>query len=99
MNDFLFEFQTLKSEEAMPGEHFTQNKHRIEDRSISELVGIAKGMVTTSLDYLVVGLMGNEDWAHSTFGRKIQQAIDFNAKSNTIAILAEDAWANALCSL
>ncbi len=26
----------------MPGEHFTQNKHRIEDRSISELVGIAR---------------------------------------------------------
>ncbi len=41
----------------------------------------------------------DEDWAHSTFGRKIQQAIDFNAKGNTIAILAEDAWANALCSL
>lgn len=31
--------------------------------------------------------------------RKIQQAIDFNAKGRNIAILAEDAWANALCSL
>lgn len=41
----------------------------------------------------------DEDWAHSTFGRKIQQAIDFNAKGRKIAILAEDAWANALCNL
>lgn len=53
--------------------------------------------MTKELDYLVVGLMGNEDWAHSTFGRKIQQAIDFTAKGNTIAIIAEDAWAQALC--
>ena len=69
------------------------------EKAVTDAGGIPKGSVTTSLDYLVVGLMGNEDWAHSTFGRKIQQAIDFNAKSNTIAILAEDAWANALCSL
>lgn len=69
------------------------------EKAVADAGGIPKGSVTTSLDYLVVGLMGNEDWAHSTFGRKIQQAIDFNAKGRNIAILAEDAWANALCSL
>lgn len=69
------------------------------EKAVADAGGIPKGSVTTSLDYLVVGLMGNEDWAHSTFGRKIQQAIDFNAKGKNIAILAEDAWANALCSL
>ena len=66
------------------------------EKAVADAGGIPKGSVTTSLDYLVVGLMGNEDWAHSTFGRKIQQAIDFNAKGKNIAILAEDAWANAL---
>lgn len=69
------------------------------EKAVADAGGIPKGSVTTSLDYLVVGLMGNEDWAHSTFGRKIQQAIDFNAKGRNIAILAEDAWANALCNL
>lgn len=69
------------------------------EKAVADAGGIPKGSVTSSLDYLVVGLMGNEDWAHSTFGRKIQQAIDFNTKGRNIAILAEDAWANALCSL
>jgi hypothetical protein len=40
--------------------------------------------------------MGNEDWAHSIFGRKIQKAIDYNEKNATIAIIGEDDWANAL---
>ncbi len=69
------------------------------EKAVADAGGIPKGSVTSSLDYLVVGLMGNEDWAHSTFGRKIQQAIDFNAKGRNIAILAEDAWAQALCNL
>lgn len=38
----------------------------------------------------------DEDWAHSTFGRKIQQAIDYNAKGRGINIIGEDAWANAI---
>ena len=58
--------------------------------------GVIADNVTKKLDYLVIGLMGNEDWAHSIFGRKIQKAIDYNEKNATIAIIGEDDWANAL---
>ena len=58
--------------------------------------GVIADNVTKKLDYLVIGLMGNEDWAHSIFGRKIQKAIDYNEKNATIAIIGEDDGANAL---
>jgi|WetSurMetagenome_2_1015567.scaffolds.fasta_scaffold249842_3 hypothetical protein len=38
--------------------------------------------VTAALDYLVVCGMGNPNWAFSTYGRKICEAIKFNAISD-----------------
>ncbi len=66
------------------------------EKAVLDLGGECKDKVTKDLDYLVIGLMGNEDWMHSSFGRKIQQAIDYNAKGRNINIVSEDAWANAL---
>ena len=66
--------------------------------AVARLGGTPQDKVTTRLDYLVIGSLGNEDWMHSTCGRKIQQALDFNAKGRGIAIVSEDAWAQALCA-
>lgn len=67
------------------------------EKIIVERGGIISDNVTKHLDYLVIGLMGNEDWAHSTFGRKIQKAIDYNTTKGTqIAIIGEDSWTEAL---
>lgn len=66
--------------------------------AVVRLGGKPQDKVTTRLDYLVIGSLGNEDWMHSTFGRKIQQALDFNAKGRGIAIVSEDAWTQALCA-
>lgn len=66
--------------------------------AVARLGGTPQDKVTTRLDYLVIGSLGNEDWMHSTFGRKIQQALDFNAKGRGIAIVSEDAWAQAQCA-
>ena len=66
------------------------------EKAILELGGECKDKVTKDLDYLVIGLMGNEDWMHSAFGRKIQQAIDYNKKGRDIKIISEETWANAL---
>ena len=60
------------------------------------LGGICKADVVMSLDYLVIGMMGNEDWRHSSFGSKIEKAMKFNDGGCSIAIISEDAWANAL---
>lgn len=58
--------------------------------------GVTKTEVIRSLDYLVVGIVGNEEWAHSSFGRKIQKAVDYNASGSSIAIISEQVWADAL---
>lgn len=68
------------------------------EAAVVRLGGEPQSKVTTRLDYLVIGFLGNEDWMHSSFGRKIQQALDFNAKGRGISIVSEDAWAQALCA-
>lgn len=67
------------------------------EAAVARLGGKHQSGVTTRLDYLVIGVLGNEDWMHSSFGRKVQQALDFNAKGHHIAIISEDTWAQALC--
>lgn len=67
------------------------------EKAVEEQGGIVLDRVTKGLDYLVIGLMGNEDWAHSSFGRKIQRAMEYNERNETeIAIIGEDTWTNAL---
>lgn len=78
---------------------FAFGQRRDCEAAVEQLGGCPQPRVTTTLDYLVIGFLGNEDWMHSTFGRKIQQAIDYNAKGRKIAIISEDAWAQALCAV
>jgi NAD-dependent DNA ligase len=50
------------------------------------------GSVTHHLNYLVIGEIGSRDWQHSTHGRKIEKAIDYNTHGCSIAIVAEQHW-------
>jgi len=52
--------------------------------------GNIKDNVIISLDYLVIGEFGNNDWIHSSYGRKIEKAIE-NQKgySCTTKIISE----------
>ena len=43
--------------------------------------------------FLVVGLDGSRDWLHSTFGRKIQRALELRRMGSPIQIVAESHWA------
>ncbi len=54
--------------------------------------GRSIGNITRKLDYLVVGDIGNEAWAHSTHGRKIEKAIEYNSAGCRIAIVSEEHW-------
>lgn len=53
-------------------------------QAIAEIIkdkgSIIKDKVSQSLDYLVVGELGNTDWAHSTYGRKIQIVLENKEK-------------------
>lgn len=52
--------------------------------------------ITTSLDYLVIGVIGSRDWVHSSFGRKIEKAVEYREKGHPLAIVAEEHFLKAL---
>lgn len=55
---------------------------------------VAKG-VTKNLNYLVLGTYVTDSWAHETFGRKIEKAIEYRDSGVPIVILTEEHWAQS----
>lgn len=56
--------------------------------------------IVQSLDYLVIGQVGSEDWMHSTHGRKIEKAIEYRDEQNiSLAIVSEEHWTKHLDSV
>lgn len=72
---------------------FTVGTRKQCESIIKQLGGSVGKNVTLSTDYLVIGDVGSDQWKHSSFGRKIEKAIDLrdNGKSN-IAIISEHHW-------
>jgi NAD-dependent DNA ligase len=54
--------------------------------------GMPAASVTRKLDYLVIGEIGSRDWIHSTHGRKIEKAIEYNDAGGAIVIVGEEHW-------
>jgi hypothetical protein len=52
-----------------------------------------------ALSVLVVGCLGNSDWAHTSFGRKIEAAVRLRRDGIPIAIVDERHWASQLAAL
>lgn len=66
------------------------------EQVVSGRGGLIEHAVTGSLDYLVVGLIGSRDWVHSTFGRKIEKAVELRNSGAVVAIVAEDHFSKYL---
>lgn len=49
--------------------------------------------VTKSLDYLVIGTYVTDAWAHETFGRKIEKAMQYRNNGIPLVIVSEEHWA------
>lgn len=58
--------------------------------------GLVDQGITRKLDFLVIGLIGSRDWVHSTYGTKIEKAVDYREKGIPLAIVGEDHWASFL---
>lgn len=58
--------------------------------------GIAVETITKELNYLVIGIVGSRDWAHSTFGRKIQRAVEYRARGKPLAIVSEETFVSSI---
>ena len=65
--------------------------HAIEQRG-----GEVKNSVLKSLDYLIIGGLGSDEWKHGSFGTKIENAIDYKREGLPLLIVHEDRWAAAL---
>jgi NAD-dependent DNA ligase len=50
------------------------------------------GAVSKQTRYLVIGAYATESWMHSSFGRKIEQAVEFRSKGLPISIVEENHW-------
>lgn len=55
----------------------------------------AKG-ISQKVHVLVIGNLGNEDWAHSSHGRKIEQAVHYREAGVPIQIVSEEHWVASL---
>lgn len=58
--------------------------------------GIIKNSITKDLDYLVIGTMVSQHWKHSSFGLKIQTAIEQREKTGTPYIITEKQWFDSI---
>lgn len=69
------------------------------ERAVLKRGAIAVDNVTSRLDYLVVGSIIEPTWANTTFGRKIQLAVQRQEKFGQPAIITEKQWAEAITAL
>lgn len=54
------------------------------------------GTLVRSTRYLVIGVYATDSWAHSSFGRKIEQAVAWKTAGAPISIVSEEHWVTAL---
>ncbi len=58
--------------------------------------GAAAGSLTAKTNYLVIGVYATDSWAHSSYGRKIEKAVEMKKKALPIRIIGEQHWAQCL---
>lgn len=49
-------------------------------------------MPTLKTDYLVIGTFASRDWIETSYGRKIERAVELRSEKSGIAIIGEDHW-------
>jgi hypothetical protein len=75
---------------------FSYGKRRLVREAIESRMGTVRGAVSRSTDYVIVGGVGSRDWVHSSFGRKIQEAVDLRNAGAMISIIPERHWVASL---
>lgn len=73
---------------------FAYGPRRICEEVIIERGGQVKPKVSKSVQYLVIGSIGSTDWAHTSYGRKIEEAVELRETCGGIVIVSEDHWAH-----
>lgn len=58
--------------------------------AIESLGGINAKSVTKTLNYLILGTYVTDSWAHETYGRKIEKAMNYRDEGMPIVIVTEE---------
>ena len=58
--------------------------------------GVAAKGITKKLNYLVIGTNTTQSWANTSFGRKIEKAVDYRDSGVPLAIISEACWISFL---
>ena len=66
------------------------------ERHVTSLGAVTERAVTKRTQYLVIGTFGSRDWVHTSFGRKIEKAVEYRDAGVSLAIVGEDHWAASL---
>mgnify|MGYP000050141319 CR=1 FL=1 len=80
---------------ALTGEFSSGSRAEIENL-ITSSGGIVKKGISKKIDYLVVGELGNPCWSFTTYGRKIEQALNLRKAGHPILIIGESTLLQAL---
>lgn len=73
---------------------FRFGPRRVVVDTIEQRGGRVTQMVSLMTNYLVIGEIGSRDWIHSSYGRKIEAAVDLREGGSRIAIISEENWVN-----
>lgn len=76
--------------------HFSFGTRAECESKVRGLGGFTQKGVTKKTNYVVVGEVGSESWAHSSFGRKIEKAIYLRDRGQSIFIVHEPMWRSAV---
>lgn len=66
------------------------------ERAILKHGGTAVDTISKKLDYLVIGGMIEPAWAHTTYGRKIEKAVQYQQDGSELIIVSEQQWTAAI---
>ncbi|MFC1626428.1 BRCT domain-containing protein [Pseudomonadota bacterium] len=66
------------------------------EQAVLERGGMSINRVSQKIDYLVLGSLITGSWAQTSFGRKIEKAIEMQRKGLAIEVIGEDLWAKHL---
>ncbi len=68
------------------------------EETIMEFGGSVVTNPTQETDYLVIGEFCSPDWAHTTFGRSIERAVELKDQGQGIKIISERHWVDSLAA-
>lgn len=75
---------------------FLFGTRKVCEKAVTERGGVACSSVKADLHYLVVGTMASRDWAHSSHGRKIEKALEYQKKGRPVLVVSEEQWVQFL---